>query len=98
MSDILDSLWKARHPYDVLFLEIIDGYDIVKTDEYDYIRKDNENLLMIDTDIVEINYDKFTIMFNELNLDNLGIILIPLIEKYLNYKCIKSVFFSTLSI
>lgn len=28
MSEILDELWKSRHPYDALFLSIIEGYEI----------------------------------------------------------------------
>lgn len=32
--EILDKLWKSRHPKDALFLELIDGYSIKKSKKY----------------------------------------------------------------
>ena len=44
-EQILEEVWKARHPYDVLFLEIMDGYEIevsdICTDSIFYTKGDN---------------------------------------------------------
>lgn len=46
---IIEDVWKARHPYDVLFLELIDGYEIKIFDNYHFYIKN---------DIILIEYDK----------------------------------------
>lgn len=47
---IIEDVWKARHPYDVLFLELIEGYEIkvIKKDSSDIkIYNKNKNILII---------------------------------------------------
>ena len=77
MSDeeLIDDMWKSRHPYDVLFLDIISGYEIKTYDSYPnclFYIKNNNILIHVDNILKQcfINIDLIWIHFyKKLNLE-----------------------------
>lgn len=99
MIEVLDDLWKIRHPYDALFLELIDGYEIDISDDYpEFIiyMKNKEVLLnyciltkccgVSNSLILESFESKFDIEYDELML-----LMIKLLDIHLKLEVISPI-------
>lgn len=93
MNDILDELWETRHQKDVLFLSIIEGYNIIKeSKEYiDRIFYMKAEHMLIDHDLKRkhtyINYELLWSVFESkfsLNYRETRNILKYMLETHLN--------------
>lgn len=90
--DILDELWESRNPYNALFLEIIEGYEIKELLEIQiYIKNGNvlftyfSNTFFPNIVIYNILYDSF---MNKFQLESQQILSIMnyLFEVYFTWK------------
>lgn len=92
--DILDEIWKARHQYDVLFLELIDGCEIKVSSQFpNYIFYIKDDKLLIkytsETKYAYINYlliwSVFSIKFS-LNYEETRVLMKYMLETHLKIK------------
>lgn len=66
MCELLDELWKSRHPHDALFLDIIAGYTINESqyypDEIFYIKDD---FVLIDYNLkTKVAYIRYSLLWS----------------------------------
>lgn len=89
--DVLDELWKSRHPYDALFLELIEGYEIKTFDDAIFYMKQDTIILKYDgiTNIIYLNNELFWKVFiDKFNIEEFRVLILlqSMIETHLNIK------------
>lgn len=94
MEEVLDELWRKRHQQDILFLELIDGYKIIKTKKFNGINAYlvNNKIIFcenVNTKYIWINHELIWIVFKkQFNMDDNETYLSfkYLFDKYLNMR------------
>lgn len=85
--DIIDDLWRARNKKYLWFIDIIDGYEIKKLDDYEnllFYTKNNEILFYYNTfnHIINISRNKFMYMYSNIHKET----IIYIFDTYLEIK------------
>lgn len=74
-SNLIEKLWKVRHPYDALFLSLINGYDKVAifSPKILFLKDDEILFEYLETqDYITVNYNRiFNIYQTEYNLEEM---------------------------